>query len=219
MTDCIFCNKKENIVFNTNNFYVKIGKGIICEGHCMIIPNKHCTCIADGCIDFIDEFLLLKEKLIQFLSDNFYKPFIVEYGAVMQSVFHGHMHFIPLRGKEYDKLSLIDEMVLPFIQNNNVVCEKINSFNKLIDIFNKDKEYLYFEESGKTYIVRTKHNQNIIDDMEIQLNYRDFFANKIGLDGVKNWKLMTEEDIIKDNIKVERTREIFKNFADFYYGK
>ena len=30
---------------------------------------------------------------------------------------------------------------------------------------------------------------------------------------------MTEEDIIRDSIKVKNTTEIFKNFADFYYGK
>jgi diadenosine tetraphosphate (Ap4A) HIT family hydrolase len=167
MADCIFCStKKENIVFNTDNFYVKIGKGIICEGHCMIISNKHCTCIAESCVDFMDEFLFLKEKLIQFLSNNFFEPFVVEHGAVMQSVFHGHMHFIPLKSKEYDKLSLMDEMVLSFIQNNTVVYEKINSFNELVDIFNKDKEYLYFEENKEIYIVRTKHNQNIFDDIE-----------------------------------------------------
>ena len=75
MTDCIFCNKKEDIVFYTDNFHIKIGKGIICEGHCMIIPNKHCTCIAESCVDFMDEFLFLKDKLMQFLGNNFYVAF------------------------------------------------------------------------------------------------------------------------------------------------
>jgi hypothetical protein len=51
------------------------------------------------------------------------------------------------------------------------------------------------------------------------LDYRCFFADKIGLDGVRDWKTMTEDDIIKDKIKIQNTMEIFKNFADFYYGK
>ena len=78
---------------------------------------------------------------------------------------------------------------------------------------------MYFEENGEKYIVRTKHNQSIFDDMEIQFDYRCFFADKIGLDGVRSWKTMTENDVIKDNIKIQETIEIFKNFADFYYGK
>lgn len=219
MIDCIFCNKKEDIVFHTNNFHIKIGKGIICEGHCMIIPNKHCSCIAEGCMNFMDEFLFLKEKLIQFLINNFYKPFIVEHGAVKQSVFHGHMHFIPLKSKEYNEVSLINQMVLPIILNSNIEYKKINNFNELIDIFNKDKEYIYFEEDGKIYILRSKINKELFDNTWDKLNYRKFFSNIVGVKGVGSWRTMTEEDIIRDNIKVKNTTEIFKNFADFYYGK
>ena len=219
MTNCIFCNKKENIVFQTDNFHIKIGKGIICEGHCMIIPNKHCTCIAESCIDFMDEFLFLKEKLVQFLTNNFHKPFVVEHGAVKQSVLHGHIHFIPLKSKEYSEVSLINQMVLPTILNSDLVYTKINNFNELIDIFNEDKEYIYFEEDGKIYILRSKINKELFDNTWDKLTYRTFFANNLGLKGVGSWKTMTEEDIIRDRIKVQNTIEIFKNFADFYYGK
>lgn len=217
MKNCIFCEKKENIVFNTKNFYIKVGKGIITSGHCMIIPKDHINAIGDIDNSLIGEFLHLKLKLINFLSDFFYEPFIVEHGAVMQSVFHAHIHFIPLKGSNYKEVSLMNDMVLSFIKDNQQLSyEKINSFQELKNIYKKDHEYLYFEEGNKIIVIRTAENIRLMEKIKLNLSYRAFFSNKIGLSGISDWKLMTEQDLKNDNIKVKETVNKFKKFSDYY---
>ena len=47
---CIFCNCdsiKEDILWETDNFFVKVGVGILAPGHVMIIPKEHISCYAE----------------------------------------------------------------------------------------------------------------------------------------------------------------------------
>lgn len=60
---CIFCNcEKADIIYETKNFYIKVGKGIITPGHVMIIPKKHYSAIAEIDKEFVNEYLDLKRE-------------------------------------------------------------------------------------------------------------------------------------------------------------
>lgn len=116
---CLFCDNIQNIIYQTENFYIKIGKGIITAGHVMIIPKKHCPTIASIDKLILKEYLDLKEKVIDKVTKEFAKPFSIEYGVFGQSVFHGHLHVIPSSGNGYKNINIIDEMVLPTIKKYN----------------------------------------------------------------------------------------------------
>jgi len=48
--DCIFCdriNAGTSILFETDNFYVKVGYGISAAGHIMIVSKNHYKCLAE----------------------------------------------------------------------------------------------------------------------------------------------------------------------------
>lgn len=218
MKDCIFCENVEDVLFESDNFYVKIGKGIVCDGHCMIITKQHLDCIAGIDESLVDEFLFLKNKLTNFITENFYKPFVLENGAVMQSVFHAHMHFIPLKSKYYSEVSLINDMALLFLKKNNISYKKINNFFELKDIYKEDGEYLYLEEGDDTFIVETKKNRNFLEEMKTALSYRHFFSRKFGMKEVEDWRFMTEEDLVLDCLKIQETFNKFKDFSN-YYGR
>jgi len=209
---CLFCDNIQNVIYQTENFYVKIGKGIITAGHLMIIPKKHCKTIADISNLMINEYLDLKKLVTEKVTEEFCKPFFIEYGVFGQSVFHGHIHIIPSSGNNYENVNIIEELALPAIKKYNLNYNIINNFNELKQIFNKDKEYVYFEFDNIKYVLRIKKfvNEKVLSEnilKEDDVSYRHFFQNKKHLIGIGNWKTMTDEDIKIDNEKIEETRK------------
>ena len=158
---CIFCSDETNDrnLYETKNFFVKVGKGIITAGHVMIIPKHHYKAIGEIDDNLIDEYLNLKQQTIKKITENFAEPFLIEYGNYGQSVFHAHMHLIPKTDNNYKNVDLYKEMILP----SKTTTIQINNFNELRDYYLKHNEYIYFEDKNKyilpiTNIIR-KYNR------------------------------------------------------------
>ena len=200
---CIFCSDETNDrnLYETKNFFVKVGKGIITAGHVMIIPKHHYKAI--GAIDnhLIDEYLNLKQHTIKKITENFAEPFLIEYGNYGQIVFHAHIHLIPKTGNGYKNVDLYKEMILP----SKTTTIQINNFNELRDYYLKYNEYIYFEDKNKYILPIT----NIIRNNLGLVGYRTYF-DKLGLKGIRSWASMTEEDIKNDNLKIEETKKKLK---------
>ena len=96
---CPFCNydksKWTENVFETKNFQIRVGIGILTAGHCMITTKDHIACMGALSDELEKEYLNLKDKLIEILTKNAFHPFMIEYGVFCQSVFHAHTHFFP----------------------------------------------------------------------------------------------------------------------------
>ena len=213
--NCIFCNNPEHVVAETDNFYIKVGKSIITEGHVMIISKEHLKAIFAMNDSLLNEFIILKDKLTKFLQDRYFDPFIVEHGGVMQSVFHGHMHFVPRKSNFYDKQDQFKNMVENYLkEHGEIKYENIDSLNRVLDIFKEDNEYLYFEQGNKRIVVRTKFltKDYIGNNIEKQLNYRRFYYNITGRKSLLSWHNMTEKDVELDEINIINTKNMFKKY-------
>ena len=200
---CIFCSDETNDrnLYETKNFFVKVGKGIITAGHVMIIPKHHYKAIGEIDNNLIDEYLNLKQQTIKKITENFAEPFFIEYSNYGQSVFHAHIHLIPKTGNGYKNVDLYKEMILP----SKTISIQINNFNELRDYYLKHNEYIYFEDKNKYILPIT----NIIRNNLGLVDYRTYF-DKLGLKGIRSWAIMTEEDIKNDNLKIEETKKKLK---------
>ena len=207
---CIFCGDETNDrnLYETKNFFVKVGKGIITAGHVMIIPKHHYKAIGEIDNNLIDEYLNLKQQTIKKITENFAEPFLIEYGNYGQSVFHAHIHLIPKTGNGYKNVDLYKEMILP----SKTTTIQINNFNELRDYYLKHNEYIYFEDKNKYILPIT----NIIRNNLGLVDYRTYF-DKLGLKGIRSWASMTEEDIKNDNLKIEETKKKLK--YNFIYNQ
>ena len=213
--NCLFCNNPEHVVAETDNFYIKVGKSIVAEGHVMIISKEHLKAIFAMNDSLLNEFITLKDKLTKFLQDRYFDPFIVEHGGVMQSVFHGHMHFVPRKSNFYNKQDQFKNMVEDYLKKHEEIkYEDINNLNRVLDIFKEDNEYLYFEQGNKKLVIRTKllTKKYIEDNIEKQLNYRRFYYNLTGKKALLSWHNMTEEDVELDEINILNTKNMFKKY-------
>ena len=213
--NCLFCNNPEHVVAETDNFYIKVGKSIITEGHVMIISKEHLRAIFAMNDSLLNEFTALKDKLTKFLQDKYFDPFIVEHGGVMQSVFHGHMHFVPRKSNFYDEQDQFKNMVEDYLkEHEEIKYEYINNLNRVLDIFKEDNEYLYFEQENNMLVIRTKTltEKYIEDNVKKQLNYRRFYYNLTGIKVLLSWHNMTEKDVELDEINILNTKNMFKKY-------
>ena len=62
MKNCPFCQRdkiKSDILMESENFFVKVGVGILAPGHVMVITREHLSCFAELPNHLMKEFILL----------------------------------------------------------------------------------------------------------------------------------------------------------------
>ncbi len=133
----LFCNFKKNfseqIIYETNNFYLIHDAFPLLEGHLMIIPIKHLDCFLNLDKNFKAEFIHLKKQTINFLTEFYSAPKIFEHSILAQTIKHAHLHFLPT-----------DISILKEIKQS---CE--------IQV-TPTVPYLYYSEIGKDYYFSAK---------------------------------------------------------------
>ncbi len=201
MKDCVFCqtdNIKRDILLESENFFVKVGVGILAPGHVMIIPKMHLTCFGELPQQLMKEFLSLKDEVFNKVKSNFFEPIIFEHGIYGQSISHAHMHIIPIKSGHYN-LKNIKENFFKGLKST-----KIENFSKLADIFREEGSYLYLKENGQNWVFHTKDAPNG------KYIFRKQFANFTGLHGLSDWKAMDDEERERNKEWVKVTKEVFK---------
>lgn len=116
MENCIFCDREkiaQDVLYESENFFVKVGFGIVSAGHVMLIPKEHYLCYAELPDRLDEEYGSVKKRLLGNIKSNFSLPFLIEYGIFGQSIQHAHLHFIPHKGHDYEVRSIVEEMVIP----------------------------------------------------------------------------------------------------------
>jgi len=203
---CAFCNYnliKEDVLWESDNFFVKVGVGILTPGHIMIIPKKHISCFGELPKQLSREFILLKEEVFSRIKSNFSKPIIYEHGMYSQSVNHAHLHFIPSKNEVYN-LENIGKKIFKDLKST-----QIENIFQIVDIFEKEGSYIYLEENAKKWLFHTKglpHRKYTL---------RKEIARLSGSHGLADWRNMPKEEEQRDRQWIKITKEILKRYAKF----
>src|SRR3989344_2496119 len=78
MESCIFCRPRdfpEDILYETDHFYVKVGYGLITPGHVMLITKHHYSCFAALPEELMVEYQKIKDLIIRSVTSAFAIPF------------------------------------------------------------------------------------------------------------------------------------------------
>lgn len=216
MNNCIFCQRRkiaEDILYESDNFFVKVGIGIIAAGHVMIISKRHLACFAEMPVSLVSEYQELKSWLVEKITAQAAKPVQIEYGIWGQTVFHAHTHFIPKQGPGYRVKSLVEEM---FKSAEVKLDLERADWDRLREIYRTEKCYVSVEEDGVLYVC---HVCDIKEDSELPyLNYRAFMARRFGLRGVKDWRQMSKSERLVDEHKRNLTKAMFAKAASELTG-
>jgi len=204
---CIFCNYdsiKEDILWESDNSFVKVGVGILAPGHVMIIPKKHISCFGELPKQLTKEFISLKEDVFSKIKFNFSEPIIYEHGIYSQTVNHAHIHFVPTKN-EYYNLGSIKEDLFKGLKST-----RISNMSQLIPIFKEEGSYFYLEEKSQKWVFHTKNHP------EKKFTFRKEFARLTGLHGLTEWKNMGEEEILSRTSYLVPSITIIITFGFFF---
>lgn len=100
MDKCIFCHgiSNEDVLIQTDNFFVVFDIDPIQEGHLLIISKKHIMNISQLSNDLLLELSILEKKIINDIENNFQVLGItmaINNGRTMDDGVHFHVHIIP----------------------------------------------------------------------------------------------------------------------------
>ena len=201
MTDCLFCNldsTRSDILWETDNFFVKVGVGILTPGHIMIIPRRHFSCFGELPKELEREFLALKNGVFNRLRSAFREPIVWEQGIYGQSINHAHLHFVPKKSDNpsFDNLYKRIFRELESIELDNILAIR--------DIYGEYGQYIYFEEDGRKWAYITEG----LPDREF--NFRKEFVRLTGIDGLLDWRTMSEAFRKENEEWVRVTKEKLK---------
>jgi diadenosine tetraphosphate (Ap4A) HIT family hydrolase len=95
---CPFCEhaRLDIILDETEHFLLLADNAPLVEGHILLIPRDHYACYGavPGALDA--ELLALKDRVARFCTAIYRPPIFFEHGVFGQSVFHAHLHAVPL---------------------------------------------------------------------------------------------------------------------------
>ena len=104
-SDCPFCqihNIAAYVLQETAHFRVVADHAPLIEGHILIIPKLHYTCYGAVPAAFDDELSALRNRVTQFFATYYdISPAYWEHGIFRQTVFHAHLHCIPIGPVRY----------------------------------------------------------------------------------------------------------------------
>ncbi len=98
MSDCAFCDRDalRGILHETEHFVLLADHAPLVEGHLLIIPREHFACYGAVPAALEQEWLALKRTVAEFLGRRYRTPLFFEHGVFRQTVYHAHLHAIPL---------------------------------------------------------------------------------------------------------------------------
>src|SRR5215813_12680941 len=96
--DCAFCRREvlTGLLAETEHFYLLADNAPLVEGHALLIPRDHYACYGALPAAWDDEALALKERVARFERERYRPAIYFEHGVFGQSVYHAHLHAVPL---------------------------------------------------------------------------------------------------------------------------
>ena len=163
----------------TENFVVVCDGHPLEEGHILIIPKKHLSCVGEFSDIFYEEFIFLYQKYYQVLIKNYGVVASFEHGKIGQTVFHSHVHLLPFNGN-----------IVDIIPEGESFIHQIEGLKNLKQEFQQKGQYLFFSLSERCFLVDTSLGKPRF--------FRDRFANALGNSERGNWKNMHNNKELMD---------------------
>lgn len=165
------------------------------EGHILIIPKKHISCIGEFNADLLKEFRKLNTKVSKFLSVEYGSVASFEHGKIGQTVYHSHVHYLPFSGEP-----------IQIIPEGKKYLTELKDIDHLAGLFRKEGQYLFFKIGAKMWSVDVK--------LGVPRFFRDRFAEALGNPDRGNWKAMHGDKMLMSvaNKEIEKLKQRWERY-------
>lgn len=199
---CPHCNQQsfalEHPLIVTKNFYVVCDVHPLIEGHILIIPKWHISCVGEFSDELFVEFKELYERFTSFIRATYGKVSTFEHGKIGQTVYHAHVHVLPFAGNP--------ETIVPERKSR---LKEINNLEDIRSEYRRAGRYLYFSIGDIMWLVDTGLGEPRF--------FRDRFARALGSAERGDWKEMQKDQHLMSITKTEI--EALKNKLSRYNAK
>jgi diadenosine tetraphosphate (Ap4A) HIT family hydrolase len=155
----------------TSYFYVVCDANPLIEGHLLIIPKRHVSCLGEYTPEELSEFKDVYHQMCSWLKKEYGPMATFEHGKIGQTVFHSHIHLLPFNGGIHE-----------IVPEGKRYLTSIKQIDDLILIFKKQGQYLFLSVHEKMFSV------------DVTLGclrfFRDRFAKILGRQERGDWKNM-----------------------------
>lgn len=159
----------------TNNFWIVCDGHPLREGHILLIPKQHLSCVGEYPLPLFNDFLRKYRRISDFLLWTYWSVASFEHGVIGQTVFHSHVHFLPFDGKPED-----------IIEEGFEYLTAVSNLSALRTAFRRDGKYLFFSIGSRMWLVDTRLGSPRF--------FRDRFANALGVPQKGNWRAMRADE-------------------------
>ena len=198
--NCPHCDQTSDaytyLLETTQFFSVVCDYHPLLEGHLLIIPKKHLSCVGEYPEPLYQEFISLYKKYSEFIKSEYGAVSSFEHGKFGQSVFHSHIHLLPYDGNPKD-----------IVPEGQAYLSKIENLSELKSILKRDGGYLFFSIGREDWIVEK--------NLTSPRFFRDRFAIALGHPERGDWKTMhvNQKAMITANRMNESVRKKFKIYT------
>jgi diadenosine tetraphosphate (Ap4A) HIT family hydrolase len=210
--NCPHCNPKsfalKHPLLKTHHFWIVCDVHPLTEGHILIIPKKHLSCIGDYPEDLFKEFIKLYSQCSEFIKKEYGSVASFEHGRIAQTVFHSHVHLLPLnqirlrRNGSGFRPTRFKCGAPPFSGDESLIIpegkdklRRLKNISQLRKIFQKEGQYLFFSIGDRFWSVDLSLGKPRF--------FRDRFAKALGRAERGNWKEMHENPKIMAEVNQE----------------
>lgn len=102
--DCVFCHRRgqPEILFASERLYAVPDKFPLLPGHVLVITRRHARCLAELDPEGEQELEDAARRVRAFLEHAYEAPVLSwENGVAGQTVFHAHLHLIPVAADDF----------------------------------------------------------------------------------------------------------------------
>lgn len=179
-------------LLEAENFRIVCDVHPLSEGHILIIPREHISCVGAFSQELFKEFERLYKKVWSFLDKTYGNPAAFEHGVIGQTVFHSHVHILPFGGA-------IGEII-----PESGVLKPLKSLSVLRNIFKKDGQYLFLALERKMWRVDPA--------IGTPRFFRERFAKTLGVSERSGWRRMRKNSRLlrESEREIRRVKEKWK---------
>jgi len=184
--DCPHCDPNsfalKHPLLITDNFYMVCDVHSITEGHILILPKDHISCVGAFSPELFAEFTDLYDRVSKFEKATYGKMSSFEHGIIGQTVYHAHVQIMPFDGKPED-----------IVPEGLHYLRPIRNIGEVKDAFQRDGKYLFFSIGDNMWLVNTT--------LGVSRFFRDRFARALGVPERGNWKNLKDNPDFMDALQ------------------
>lgn len=186
MNNCIFCNLKEGILDETENFLILAEKYPVVFGTILIVSKKHIACMAEISEEEWGELNQIIELVRKFFR-QMYKTSLVwfEHGIAGQTIKHAHVHLVPL-----DSNYLLKKTVK---LNDNPY--EIEYFEEWQEFYQKNQRYYLLNQFNSLFLFKVNKAEKGF--------FRKLLARYMQMKDRADWKNYIDNEAEKEIVRLK----------------